>query len=203
MKKVYKKQMKYEVNIMKGKNIGFAMTGSYCTFLQILQVLKKLSKDNNIIPIFSPSVLLDTRFFKAKDFAAQVEKITKRVPITSIVDAEPIGPNKLLDLLIIAPCTGNSLSKLANSITDTSVLMAAKAHIRNNRPLVLAVSTNDALSGSAKNIGHLLNYKNIYFVPMGQDDAIKKERSVLADFSLIPQTAQAALEGKQLQPIYF
>jgi len=187
---------------MKGKNIGFAITGSYCTFPQILVELKNLSRHNNIIPILSPAASLDTRFYKGKDFIAQVEKITKRTPITSIVDAEPIGPNKQLDVLVIAPCTGNTLAKLANSITDTAVLMAAKAHIRNDRPLVLAVSTNDALSGSAKNIGHLLNYKNIYFVPMSQDDALKKQRSIVADFTLIGQTAAAALEGKQLQPIY-
>jgi len=187
---------------MKGKNIGFAITGSYCTFGAILPQIKRLTKENNVIPIFSYSVKEDTRFYKAADFAVQVERITGRVPIKTIVDAEPIGPNKMLDVLIVAPCTGNTLAKLANSITDTPVVMAAKAHIRNDRPLLLAVSTNDALSGAAKNIGALLNYRNVFFVPMRQDDAVKKERSVVADFSKIYEAAELALSGKQIQPVY-
>jgi len=188
---------------MKSKSIGFGITGSYCTFKHILSVLQQLSKENTVVPIFSYSVGVDTRFYKAKDFERDVTRICGNVPIKSIVDAEPIGPQNKLDVMIIAPCTGNTLAKLANSITDTPVMMAAKAHIRNNRPLVLGVSTNDALSGSAKNIGHLLNCKNIYFVPMAQDDCVKKERSIVADFARVYQTAEAALQGRQLQPIYF
>ena len=188
--------------MLKGKNIGYAITGSYCTFSQTLRELKKLAKDNTIIPIFSYSIAEDTRFYKATAFNLEVEKICGRPAIKTIVDAEPIGPNKMLDVLIVAPCTGNTLAKLANSITDTPVVMAAKAHIRNNMPLVLAVSTNDALSGSAKNIGALLNYRNVYFVPMRQDDPIKKERSVVADLTQIPQTIELALQGKQIQPIF-
>ena len=187
---------------MKNKNIGFAITGSYCTFSLILKQLELFAKDNNVYPIFSYSVLEDTRFFKADDFLKQVEKICGRKVIKSIVDAEPIGPQKKLNALVIAPCTGNTLAKLAHSITDTPVTMAAKAHIRNNKPLVLGVSTNDALSGAAKNIGMLLNYKNIFFVPMRQDDPINKERSVVADFSRTFDACSMALDNKQLQPIY-
>ncbi|MCL2847156.1 MAG: dipicolinate synthase subunit B [Firmicutes bacterium] len=187
---------------MKGKRIGFAITGSYCTFNKTLQQMKMLSKHNEVFPIFSFSIKADTRFFISSDFYQAVYNITGKKPIDTIVDAEPIGPNKSLDILLIAPCTGNTLAKLAYSITDTPVLMASKAHIRNDRPLVLAVSTNDALSGSAKNIGHLLNYRNIFFVPMSQDDPIKKTRSIVADFDLIESTLAEALQGRQIQPIY-
>ncbi|MCL2062098.1 MAG: dipicolinate synthase subunit B [Firmicutes bacterium] len=187
---------------MKGKTIGFGITGSYCTFATILPQISKLVKDNTVIPIFSASVAnTDTRFYSAADFFQDVMRLTGRAPITSIVDAEPIGPSKILDVMVIAPCTGNSLAKLANSITDTPVLMAAKAHIRNDRPLVLGVSTNDALSGSAKNIGALLNYRNVFFIPMAQDDPAKKTRSVVADFSKTFDACEAALRGKQLQPV--
>ena len=189
--------------MLKGKTIGFAITGSFCTFEAAMEQIKILQKNNIVIPILSfNAAAIDTRFYEAKKFKQDLIDITNFKPITTIADAEPIGPKKLLDILIIAPTTGNTLAKLANSITDTPVLMAAKAHIRNNRPLVLAVSTNDALSGTAKNIGHLLNYKNIYFVPMKQDDPIKKERSVVADFLLIDKTLELALEGKQIQPIF-
>ncbi|MCL2797311.1 MAG: dipicolinate synthase subunit B [Firmicutes bacterium] len=188
---------------MKEKKIGFAVTGSYCTFSRILPQMERLSIENEVIPIFSYAVAeADTRFYKAADFFEDVMRITGKRPITSIVDAEPIGPERLLDVLIIAPCTGNTLSKLANAITDTPVLMAAKAHIRNDRPVVIAVSTNDALSGSAKNIGALLNYRNVFFVPMRQDDPFTKERSMVADYSKVYETLEAALEGRQLQPIF-
>ena len=188
---------------MTNKKIGFAITGSYCTFNSALKQMEKLVKGGNrVFPIFSYSIKEDTRFFKAKDFYNQVVEITGNIPIDSIVTAEPIGPTKAFDVLVIAPCTGNTLAKLANSITDTPVLMAAKAHIRNDSPLVLAVSTNDALSGSAKNIGSLLNLRNIFFVPMGQDDPQAKTRSIVANFDMIELALENALQGKQVQPIY-
>jgi len=187
---------------MKNKRIGFAITGSYCTFNKALEQMAILAKNNEVFPIFSYSIKEDTRFYSSDDFYDSVIDITGKKPIDTIVLAEPIGPNKSLDVLVIAPCTGNTLAKLANSITDTPVLMAAKAHIRNDRPLVLAVSTNDALSGSAKNIGNLLNLRNIFFVPMSQDDPINKARSIVADFNLIENVLESALNGRQLQPIY-
>jgi len=188
---------------MRGKKIGFAITGSFCTFATILPQMELLAKDNQVIPIFSFNVASsDTRFYKAVDFSADVTRITGRAPITTMQAAEPIGPEKLLDVLVISPCTGNTLAKLANSITDTPVLMAAKAHIRNDRPLVVGISTNDALSGAAKNMGALLNYRNVFFVPMRQDNPVSKERSVVADFTLVKKTCIAALKGKQLQPIF-
>jgi len=188
---------------MKDQTIGFAVTGSFCTFSKILPQMERLAQANRVVPIFSRAVAeTDTRFYKAADFYQDVLRVTGRAPIASVVDAEPIGPSRLLDIMLIAPCTGNSLAKLAHAITDTPVLMAAKAHVRNNRPLVIAVSTNDALSGSAKNIGMLLNCRNIFFVPMRQDDPVKKERSVVADYEKIGEALDAALAGKQLQPIF-
>lgn len=188
--------------MMKNLNIGFAITGSFCTFQQILPCIEKLAEENNVVPIFSYSVRdSDTRFYKAADFAYDIEMITGKNPITTIVDAEPIGPQKLLDLLIIAPCTGNTLTKLNHAITDTPVTMAAKAHLRNNRPLLIAISTNDGLTSNARNFGELINKKNIYFVPFWQDDAEKKPNSLVADFDLLISAAEAALQAKQLQPI--
>ncbi|MDR0426638.1 MAG: dipicolinate synthase subunit B [Clostridiales bacterium] len=188
---------------MKDKTIGFAITGSFCTFRKILTQVEALSKENTVIPILSYNAAsTDTRFYEAAAFKSALTDITGNAPLMSIVDTEPIGPKKLLDILIIAPCTGNTLAKLANAITDTPVLMAAKAHMRNGRPVVVGVSTNDALSGSAKNIGILMTFRNIYFVPMSQDDCVKKERSIVADFDLVHQTADKALENKQFQPIY-
>ena len=143
----------------------------------------------------------DTRFGSAQDLLAAVERLTGHTPVRSIRDAEPIGPKRLLDVLVIAPCTGNTLGKLANGITDTAVTMAAKAHLRNDRPVVIALASNDALSGAAKNLGELLVRKNYYFVPFGQDDPEKKPCSLMADFSLIGDTVQAALAGRQLQPV--
>ncbi|NCA66872.1 MAG: dipicolinate synthase subunit B [Clostridia bacterium] len=187
---------------MKDKNIGFAITGSFCTFTKILPCVEKLAESNNIIPIFSYSVRdTDTRFYKAADFSYDIEFITGKKPITTICDAEPIGPKCLLDLLIIAPCTGNTLTKLNHAITDTPVLMAAKAHLRNNKPVLIAISTNDGLSNNARNFGDLINKKNIYFVPFLQDDSDKKPYSLVADFDLLKDAAEAALEGRQLQPV--
>ena len=185
------------------KNIGFALTGSFCTLKPVIAQMKLLKEEGaHIIPIMSEMVFsTDTRFGKAVDFINEVQTICEREIIASIGKAEPIGPKKMLDLLIIAPCTGNTLAKLALGVNDSCVTMAAKAHLRNGRPLVIAFSTNDGLSGSAENIGRLLNRKNVYFVPFRQDDAAKKPRSLQSDFSLIDQTVEAALRGWQIQPI--
>ncbi len=188
---------------METLTVGFALTGSYCTFSKVIPRIKNLKDEGfNIIPIMSENVAsTDTRFGKFEDIRNEIEKITGNITISSIKDAEPIGPKKLLDALIIAPCTGNTLGKLAGGITDTSVTMSAKAILRNEKPVVIAVSTNDGLSGSAKNIGYLLNVRNIYFVPFGQDDAINKPRSLVADMGQISLTLNKALSGKQIQPI--
>ena len=185
------------------KTLGFAMCGSFCTLTQVVEEIKNLKKLNyDIIPIMSEiTYSTDTRFGKAEDFVNTVERICGHSVIHSIPMAEPIGPKRMFDLLIIAPCTGNTLAKLAHGITDTSVTMSAKSHLRNKRPVLIGVSTNDGLGNSAKNIGQLLNYKNIYFVPYAQDDCEKKENSLIADFTLIPQAVASALNGKQLQPI--
>ena len=183
--------------------IGFAVCGSFCTLRKTLDTIKLLCESNyEITPILSPIVqTTDTRFISASDFKQQIEEICNKPSITTIADAEPIGPKKMFDAIVICPCTGNTLAKLAYGITDTCVTMAVKAHIRNNRPAIIAVSTNDALSASAKNIGYLLNTKNYYFVPYRQDDPLSKERSIVADFSLIDQTIHCALEGNQIRPI--
>jgi dipicolinate synthase subunit B len=187
---------------MKGLNIGWAMTGSFCTLKKHLPIIKTLSEHNNIIPIFSFSVAnLDTRFTKAVDFYNEVYEIAKNKPIVTIEDAEPIGPQRLLDIVVVAPCTGNTLAKLNNAITDTPVLMAIKAHLRNDRPVVLALSTNDALSSNAVNIGGLLYKKNIYFAPFYQDDHLKKTRSITSDLESLIPTIELALQGVQIQPI--
>lgn len=183
--------------------LGFAMCGSFCTVSDALYELEKLvSAGHDVTPILSPIVYsTDTRFTNADKLINRVEEITNNKVIHSIVGAEPIGPKKMFDALIVCPCTGNTLAKLAYGITDTSVTMAVKAHIRNNRPVVLAIATNDALGAAAKNIGHLLNTKNYYFVPFRQDDPVSKERSMIADFSLVCDTTYAALHGEQLKPI--
>jgi dipicolinate synthase subunit B len=185
------------------KNIGFALCGSFCTFNDVFAEIEFLKEEGyNIIPIMSEnSYNLDTRFGKASDWQNLFIEITGNPIVHTIPQAEPIGPKKLLDALIIAPCTGNTLAKLANGITDTCVTLAAKAHLRNERPLIIAPSTNDALSNAGKNIGALLNYKNIYFVPFGQDSFKGKPNSMVANFQLIRYTLEAALEGKQLQPV--
>lgn len=188
---------------MKKKRIGFAMCGSYCTHEAAVMALKDLCEEyETVIPILSEkSAVTDTRFGTAEELIATVEELTEETVISSITAAEPIGPKKLLDVLVIAPCTGNTLGKLANGITDTAVTMAAKAHLRNDRPVVLAIATNDGLSASAQNIGILLARKNYYFVPFGQDDAIAKPCSLIADFSKISETVDAALNGRQVQPL--
>lgn len=188
---------------LAGKRIGFAVTGSFCTFEQILPVVEQLEKTGaDVTPILSfNSANLDTRFFKAEDFKRILKKITGKDIIDDLQRAEPIGPKRLLDLVIIAPCTGNTLAKLALGVTDTPVLLAAKAHLRNASPVLIAVSTNDALAANAKNLGILLNTRHVYFVPYRQDDNKKKCTSVVADMTMIPAAAELALEGRQLQPV--
>lgn len=182
--------------------LGFAFTGSFCTFDKVINELEKLAGVYCITPIMSPAAFgTDTRFGDADYFKKRVEDICTNAIISSIPDAEPIGPKKLFDALVVAPCTGNTIAKLAMGITDSAVTMAAKAHLRNERPLILAPSSNDALGANAKNLGLLLNTKNIYFVPFGQDDPIKKHNSLVSDFSLIAPTIEEAMNGRQLQPI--
>ena len=185
--------------------IGFAMCGSFCTFDTVIRQLEALRQEfPNIQPILSEaSSHTDSRFGDAAGFQARIEKICGRPIIQTIPQAEPIGPKKLLDALVIAPGTGNTIAKLANGITDTTVTMAAKAHLRNSRPVILAVSTNDGLSANGKNIGELMNRKNIYFVPFGQDDPVHKPCSLVADFALIGPTIHEALEGRQIQPVLY
>lgn len=182
---------------------GFALCGSFCTISDSIEQMKQLTENGyDLFPIFSEAVCsFDTRFGKAADIKARVEEITGKEIITNIKDAEPIGPKKLFDVLIVCPCTGNTLAKLANGITDSSVTMAVKAHLRNMRPVILAIATNDALGASAKNIGALLNYRDIYFVPFSQDDPVNKEKSLISDFSLLQDTINAALNGKQIRPV--
>ena len=183
-------------------NIGFAMCGSFCTYEAAFQAMEDLAKAHTVIPIFSfSSQRVDSRFGRAEDHLRRAEAICGRKVITTIGDAEPIGPKKLLDVLVIAPCTGNTLAKLAHSIADTPVTMAAKSHLRNGRPVVLAIASNDALAGAAENIGKLLGRRHYYFVPFGQDDPQNKPTSMIADYTKIPQALCKALEGKQVQPI--
>ena len=182
--------------------IGFAFTGSFCTYSKVFPVLEKLAEQYDIIHIFSnASSTVDSRFGTAQEHILKAQEICGRPVLISISDVEPIGPKKLLDALVIAPCTGNTLGKLANGIADTPVTMAAKSHLRNGRPVILAVSTNDALSGSAENIGKLLNRKHYYFVPFGQDDPIGKPTSMVAEFKAIPETISLALKGRQIEPM--
>ena len=188
---------------MENNKIGFAVTGSFCTHSKIKNIISQMG--TNVYDI-TPSVAfntasMDSRFGKSSVFLSDIEDITKKKPIMSIQDAEKIGPGNFLDALVIAPCTGNTLAKLTCGITDSPVLMAAKAHMRNEKPLIIAVSTNDAMGMNFQNIGRLFNTKNIYFVPFFQDDTNKKPRSLIADFELIPQTIKAALTGRQLQPV--
>ena len=183
-------------------NIGFALCGSFCTFDQAFPAMEALAKEHNIFPIFSNAAYeTDTRFGAAVDHITRAETICGRSVIHTIVQAEPIGPKKMLDVLVIAPCTGNTLAKLAHSIADSPVTMAAKSHLRNGRPILLAVSTNDGLAGAAENIGKLLARKNYFFVPFGQDDPLGKPTSLVADFSKIPESLALAAEGRQTQPI--
>lgn len=188
---------------MEHKTVGFAVCGSFCTHHRAMEALEAVkARYDHVIPIVSEVVAdTDTRFGTAHDLMREMERICDHRVISTVKGAEPIGPQKLLDLLIICPCTGNTLGKLAAGVTDTSVTMAAKAHLRNGRPLLIAPSTNDGLSASAASIGQLLSRKYIYFVPFGQDDPEKKPTSLMADFSLVVPAARAALEGRQLQPL--
>lgn len=188
---------------LDGLKIGFAITGSHCTLHEITEVIDYLVKSGaDVTPIISYAVeSMDTRFGKAEDWKKRFQEITNKEPIHTIPAAEPIGPQRKFDCMVIAPCTGNTLAKLANGITDTPVLMAAKAHLRNLRPLVLAISTNDGLSLNARNIGTLLIAKNIYFVPYGQDNPANKANSLVAHMNMIPETILLACTGKQIQPI--
>lgn len=188
---------------MENITVGYAFCGSFCTISDSIKALKELAKQNiKIIPIMSQIVYsTDTRFGKAQDIINEVEEICGQKTIHNIASAEPIGPKNLLDIIIVAPCTGNTLAKIALGITDTPVTMAVKAHLRNNKPVVLAPATNDALGASCKNIGLLHNTKNIFFVPYRQDDPHSKNNSLVCDFSLIPQTTEYAIEGKQIQPV--
>ena len=188
---------------MRKERVGFAMCGSFCTHAAVLAVLKDLTDQyETVIPIVSESsAFTDTRFGTADTLMDRLEDLTGNEVLCDIPSVEPIGPKGLLDVLVIAPATGNTIAKLAAGITDTAVTMAAKAHLRNGRPVVVALASNDGLSAGAKNIGELLVRKNYYFVPFGQDNALQKPNSLVADFSKIPETIDAALQGKQLQPI--
>lgn len=183
--------------------LGFALCGSFCTFKSTIEIMKRLSENNfDIVPIMSFNASeISTRFGKCEDFINEIENISGKRVIKSILDAEPIGPKKILDALLIEPCTGNTLGKLANGIADTPVTLAAKAHLRNEKPLIIAVSSNDALATSAGNIGSLLNRKNVFFVPMRQDDPGGKPRSIVADFVKTEETIRLALKNEQIQPI--
>lgn len=188
---------------LQGKRIGWALTGSFCTYEQIIAPLQEMvSQGADVHPIMSDvSYENDTKFGSALHWRNLIETITGRKIIHTIIGAEPIGPGKMLDLLIVAPCTGNTIAKLANAITDSPVTMAAKAHLRNSRPVLIAISTNDGLGLNAKNIGLLLAARHIFFVPFGQDNPTGKPTSLVADMSLITESALKALAGQQIQPV--
>lgn len=189
---------------MKKLTFGYALTGSFCTFEQSLSAMEKLCKSGvNVVPIMSFNAFsTDTRFGAAKDFRERIEEICQNKIIATIAEAEPIGPKKLLDLLIVSPCTGNTLGKLANGIFDTPATLAVKSHLRNERPVLIGVSSNDSLGASSRNIGVLLARKHIYFIPMKQDSPFKKPLSVVCNFERTLEAAEAALEESQLQPIF-
>lgn len=188
---------------LKNINVGFAFTGSHCTLEEVMPELKKMVDEGaDILPIISCSVdETDTRFGTAERWKKMIQEIAQKPIINTIVGAEPVGPNKLVDVIVVAPCTGNTMAKLANAITDGPVLMAIKAHLRNQRPVVLAISTNDGLGMNARNLGVLLNAKNIYMVPFGQDNPTGKPNSLKAKMSLLLDTVEHALKGKQIQPV--
>lgn len=182
--------------------IGFALCGSYCTYDRVFPVIEALRKEYKVIPILSEAAYTtDSRFGTAEHWKTRLEEICGCPPLHLISQVEPIGPKGLLDILVIAPCTGNTLAKLAHSIADGPVTMAAKSHLRNGRPVLVAVSTNDGLAGAGENIGRLLARKHYYFVPFGQDDPLKKPTSLIADFARIPQAMEGALAGQQIQPM--
>lgn len=188
---------------MKDLTVGFALTGSFCTVERVLPQMEKLVEMGaDIIPVISYAMdTTDTRFGTAQGWKKRIREISGKDPIATIEEAEPIGPKALLDVLVVAPCTGNTLAKLAHAVTDTPVLMACKAHLRNERPVVLSIATNDGLSANAQNIGMLLCRKHVYFVPFGQDDPGKKCNSLVANAELIPDTVELALVGRQIQPV--
>ena len=187
----------------KDLRVGFAFCGSFCTMSKALAALEQTAaRFGPVTPIVSETVeSTDTRFGAAHDFMREMERICSRRVVSTVAGAEPIGPKGLLDVLAICPCTGNTLAKLAHGVTDTAVTMAAKAHLRNGRPLVLALATNDGLSGSAPNLGMTLNRRHVFFVPIGQDDCRETPASLVADFSLVPDTVEAACRGEQIQPL--
>lgn len=189
---------------MAKANIGFALCGSFCTFSKVIVQMEKLAQQNyNIIPIMSENAFsTDTRFGKAEDFVNEIEDICRKKVLHNITDTEPLGPKKICDLLVVAPCTGNTLAKLSHGITDSSVTMAVKSHLRIKRPVLLCAATNDGLGATAQNIGRLINTKNIYFVPMGQDDYVNKPNSLVAHFELIPDCVKQVLSGVQPQPVF-
>ena len=190
-------------NRLKGVKIGCVMTGSFCTFKEVFTVWRGLKETGaELTPIMSfNAARMDTRFYPASEAVEIFEEICEKTILNSIAAVEPIGPKKLLDLLVVAPCTGNTLAKIANGITDTPAALAVKSHLRNGRPVLIAVSTNDALGGSAINIGKLLNTKHIFFVPFRQDDPQNKPNSAVAVFDRIPESAAFALENRQIQPV--
>ena len=189
---------------MNAVKIGFAMCGSFCTFSKALQQMEVLlSKGYEVIPIMSFNAYsTDTRFGKAKDICDKIRDLCQKDIICTIKDAEPIGPKKITDIMLVAPCTGNTLAKLANAVTDTPVTMAVKSHLRQQKPVIITIATNDALGASAQNIGKLMNTRHYYFVPFKQDNPLEKPNSLVADFSLIPDTLSYAFNHKQLQPVH-
>lgn len=188
---------------MTDTTVGYAICGSFCTFSKTIQQIKKLVISGaKVLPLMSQNAYsTDTRFYKAAEFISEVESITNQKVIHTISDAEPIGPKKMCDVLVVAPCTGNTLAKIANGVTDTSVTMAVKSHLRIKRPVLLCIATNDGLGASAQNIGKLMNTKNIYFVPFSQDDPVNKPCSLVADFTLIEECTRLALQKEQYQPV--
>lgn len=191
--------------LLKGIKVGLGITGSFCTFDTVLTEIKRLVDEGaDVYPIMSYNASnLDTKFGLAEDWIEKIEEATGNRVIATLQDAEPIGPSAYLDIMVIAPCTGNTLAKIANGITDTPVCMAYKAHLRNGKPVVIAISTNDGLGANGKNLGLLLDKKNVYFVPFSQDDPIKKPTSIIAHYDMIIPTILEALKGRQIQPILF
>ena len=184
------------------KVLGLALCGSYCTYEKLFQAAERLAEEYDIVPIMSDAAAeTDSRFGTAVEHMKKLMALSGKRVVCTVEDAEPLGPKRPMDALLIAPCTGNTLAKLAHGITDNAVTMAAKAHLRNGRPVIIALSTNDGLSGSAENIGRLLNRKNYYFVPFGQDDPVNKPSSLQADFSMLSEAVKAALTGIQIQPL--
>lgn len=184
------------------KRIGFAMCGSFCTLSKSMGMMKKLSEKYGIVPVMSDNVYnTDTRFGTAEDFKQKSKEISGNEVLHTIVDTEPIGPKKMVDMMVVCPCTGNTLSKIANGVTDTPVAMAVKSSLRIGVPVVLCIATNDGLGGSGQNIIKLINTKNIFVVPLGQDDPINKPLSLVADFDLLEETIEKAFDFKQIQPI--